>query len=646
MKSEKILMIIFLFYNILQSLVYCSKPTAINVKDKKSSYKFLVCKSFGSNKTFIKIKTLDIDNRNRCKEVSPKILKQHLNLTPKKLKKYYKFSRERSKTVHKFEIKNSLLYINITKKYLDNYICYSMYKRFKNNKCLRFQDKCRKIFKKNNYQIFSSIDLLNIFKKILGTINNQRKIRKFNNTILTLHIDYQDLDWAYFILDRIHNKFKIFDDFSVVLFKTEGKLYLYKFSSRLYRVQLSNSKKNHKKFNKKKIQKNKNYEKKLKKLRRIESSYKNSKRIIIKKKLARFQKNIKVCRVYEKLYNYYMTSRNKKFKFLYYFEPIIDIVFGTSYSRVHFLDKLLIFKLRNTKKKKGVSILSSIKIPSSKNTFSNFLKNFSKNGNENSKNRLNKKEIKLNDKNKKIKIGKENLKGIKLLQNDFSKTNNNIINNDKKFSKIIKKKSFEKVKNTKDIKNEPKKKQIKKLYLKIKNTNKTISYNPKLKENNEKYINNSSYKNNILNFDQERLGKNKTKRSYNYDNSINLNGLNKNSDLNENFQDKPISTKENSNYNNILSKESNRQKIKTKLNSKRNLPENNYYLERKNYLNEKIHTQKQFKNKNLKNNNNNYNKIKENNLNDREKFESNKNIVKSIDLRQSEKLKSINFYKQ
>ena len=50
----------------------------------------------------------------------------------------------------------------------------------------------------------------------MGTINNQRKIRKFNNTILTLHIDYQDLDWAYFILDRIHNKFKILQDLLII----------------------------------------------------------------------------------------------------------------------------------------------------------------------------------------------------------------------------------------------------------------------------------------------------------------------------------------------------------------------------------------------------------------------------------------------
>ena len=390
MKLQRTLILLFLLTNILISIVYSIHLNPKKGLDKKANYKLLVCKSFDSNKRFLTLKPLDKSNKYNCKKVSSNKVKEYLNITPQKIKQYYKLSREKSKMIHKVEIKNSLLYINILKKYLDNYICYSMYKSFKKHKCSRFYDRCKKTFKKNNYQIYSTVDLINIFKKVSGTINKKRKVRKFKSTVLTLHIDYQDLDWAYFIFDRIHKKFKIFNDFSVVLFKTKGRIYLYKFSSRYYRIQLNNLRLNPKNFTKKKTAKIGKYRQKFIKLRNIiKSSHYNSKQFIISKKLKRFKNNIKVCKVYEELYNYYMSSTDKKYKLLYYFDPIIDIQFGTKYSRVHYLNRLITFKLKINVKKEGTSSLSKIKTTKSKNTFSNYLKSFSKNPDENLNKRKN-----------------------------------------------------------------------------------------------------------------------------------------------------------------------------------------------------------------------------------------------------------------
>jgi hypothetical protein len=369
MKSEVRLLVYLLFslFNI---------NLAINLKhtkflDPDNAYRLFVCKSLNNKKLFLTFKPSNKSNRYRCKRVSSKKVKEYLNITPKKIKEIHRHKRQNSKKVHKLEIKSSVLYINILSKYLDNYICYSIYKQFKEFKCIQNLNRCKRIFKENNFQIYSSVDVINIFKKLSKVISHQKDLRQFKTTVLILNVGNQDLDWAHYIFDTLHKKVKIFNDFDVVSFKSQGRMYLYRFSSRFYRIQLSNLKMNENSLKRKKKENIIKYKKRYVKIRKImRDAHSKTRDTIVRNKLNKIKNKITICKAYDILFNHFSEMEYKKYRLLYYLDPFIDIQFGKKQIRVHYINRLITFTNRN---KKRTNLINNLNLKNSNNTYTSYI---------------------------------------------------------------------------------------------------------------------------------------------------------------------------------------------------------------------------------------------------------------------------------
>jgi len=212
--------------------------------------------------------------------------------------------------------------------------------------------------------------MINIFNKLSKIISRQKDIRHFKNTVLILNVGNKDLDWAHYIFDILHKKVKIFNDFDVVLFKTHGRLYLYRFCSKFYRIQLSNLRLNKNSLRRKKENYLK-YRKRIANSRKIvRDTHSKTRDAIVRNKLDKIKNEINSCRAYEILLKHFSEMEYKKYKLLYYLDPFIDIQFGKKNIRVHYINRLITFTNEN---KKRSNLIKNLEMKNTNSTYTSFI---------------------------------------------------------------------------------------------------------------------------------------------------------------------------------------------------------------------------------------------------------------------------------